>query len=91
MSDLSLPHVRDEIPSLQMFAKKFRQLAHRFVHIFRNPICLNMPCAGDEVQLLVIRACGFAEALFCHVERVGKAARHHQQRLVDEVHPFAGI
>ena len=29
--------------------------------------------------------------MFGHIERIGIAARHHQERLVDEVHPLAGI
>lgn len=74
-----------------MFSKELRQFAHSLVHILRHPICLDVPCAGDEIQFLVVRPRGFAETLFGHIERVGKTARHHQERLVDEVHPFAGI
>ena len=72
MSDLSLPHVRDEISSLQMFSKEFCQLAYRLFHVLRHPICLDVPCAGDEIQFLVVRPRGFAETLFGHIERVGK-------------------
>ena len=74
-----------------MFPKELGQLLHGLVHILRHPIRLNMPCAGDEIQFLVVRPRGFAETLFGHIERVGKTARRHQERLVDEVHPFAGI
>lgn len=91
MSDLSLPHVRDEISSLQMFSKEFCQLAYRLFHVLRHPIRLDVSCAGDEIQFLVVRPRGFAETLFSHIERIGIAARHHQEWLVDEVHPLAGI
>ena len=76
---------------LQSFAEEFRQLLYGLVHIFRYPVGLYVGRSGDEEQFLVLRARGFAETLFRHVERVGDAACHHQQRLVDEVHPFAGV
>lgn len=41
---------------------------------------------GNQEQLLVLRAGGTAVTLFGHVERVGDAAGHHQQRPVDQVH-----
>ncbi len=91
MSDLSLPHVRDEIGSSQMFSKELRQLAHRLFHVLRHPIRLDVPCAGDKIQFLIVGSRGFAETLFGHIERVGIAARHHQKRLVNEIHPLAGI
>ncbi len=69
-----------------MSPKELRQLVYSLVHIFRHPIGLDVPCAGDKIQFLVVCARGFAEALFGHIERVGIAARHHQERLVDEVH-----
>lgn len=50
-----------------------------------------MSCARDEEQFLVLRAGGVAETLLSKVECVGIAARHHQQWLVDEVHPVVSI
>lgn len=76
---------------LQMFPEEIRQFADGLVHIFRHPIRLYVPCARDKVQFLVIGSRRFAETLFGHVEGIGKTAGHHQERLVDEMHPIAGV
>ena len=91
MSDLSLPHVRDEISSLQMFSKELCQLAYRLFHVLRHPIRRDVSCAGDAIQLLVVRPRGSAGTLFSHIVRIGIAARHHQEWLVDEAHLLAGL
>ena len=46
---------------------------------------------GYEEEFFVCRSCSLGVALLRHVECVGYAARHHQKRLVDEVHPLARV
>ena len=50
-----------------------------------------MRCTGDEKQFLLLRTRRLAITLLGHVERVGNASGNHQERLVDKVHPLAGI
>src|SRR5216117_3440761 len=67
------------------------QLAHRGVHIFGDPISLDMCGVIDFEQLLVFRADCLGECIFAHVEAVRFAACNYQQRLVDQFDLVGGV
>ena len=46
---------------------------------------------GNQEQLLLLRARRTAITQLGHIERVGDAAGHHQQRLLDKIHALASI
>ncbi len=50
-----------------------------------------MGSTGNEIHFLVYCAGCFAEAFLGHVECIGMAADHHQQRNIDKVHIFARV
>lgn len=65
--------------------------AHRLIHVARHPVGFNVRRPLDEEQLFIGGAGGFLEGAFRHVARVRLGPRHHQQRLIDELHVALGI
>ena len=78
-------------PASHLRIEKFRQLIHSHIHIFGHVICLDVRGSGNKEQLLVLRTRSTAEALLRHVEGIGNAAGHHQQRTVYQIHIRRGV
>ena len=86
-----IKRVRPRHTQSERSAKESGKFIYRRIDIFGYIVGLDMSCARDEEQFLVLRAGGVAETLLREVESVSIAACYHQQRLVDERHSLVGI